>query len=72
MGLEKVMRDLRSKEKVYRGVQDKLMEQALMNKIITSWEEISIEKIRKSISAWKKRLCLIVDGDGGHIEHRLK
>ena len=60
------------KEKVYRGVQDKLSEQALMNRIIISWEEISIEEIRKSISAGKKRLRLVVEEHGSHIEHRLK
>ena len=31
------------KENVYRGVQDKLTEQALMNGILILWEEISIE-----------------------------
>ena len=31
-----------------------------------------MEEIRKSISAWKKRLCLVVEDDRGHIEHRLK
>ena len=60
------------KEKVYRGVQDKFTEQALMNRIITSWEEISIEEICKSISALKKRLHLVTEEDGDHIEHRLK
>ena len=35
-------------------------------------EEISIVKIRKSISAWKKRLSLVVGEDGDHDEHRLK
>ena len=40
------------KKKVDQRVQDKLTEQALMNKmIIISGEEISIEKIRKNISA---------------------
>ena len=61
------------KEKVYRGVQDKLTEQTLMDRIIIIWwEEISIEEIRKKISAWKKRLRFVKDEDGGHIEHRLK
>ena len=60
------------KEKVCRGVQNGFTEQALMNRMITSWEEISIEEIRKSISAWKKRLRLVVEEDGGDIEHRLK
>ena len=58
------------KEKVYRRVQDQSTEQGLMNRII-SWEKLSIEEIRKSISAWK-RLRLVVEEDGGHIEHRLK
>ena len=60
------------KEKVYRGMRDKLTEQALKDRIILSWEEISVGEIRKNISAWKKRLRLVVDEDGGHIEHRLK
>ena len=43
-----------------------------MSRIIILWEEISIEEIRKSISAWKKRLRLVVEENGDHIEHRLK
>ena len=39
------------KEKVYPRKQYKLTEQALINRIIIRWEEISIEEIRKSISA---------------------
>ena len=35
-------------------------------------EDISIGKIRKSISARKERLRLVVEEDGGHTEHRLK
>ena len=60
------------KEKVYRGVQGKFPEQALMNRIIISWKEISIEEICKSIFVWKKQLRLVVEEDVGHIEHRLK
>ena len=30
------------------------------------------KKIHESVSAWKKRLCLVVEEDGGHIEHTLK
>ena len=60
------------KEKAYRGEQDKLTEQALMNRMIMSWEEMLIEEIRNRISAWKKRLRLVVEEDRGHIEHRLK
>ena len=29
-------------------------------------------EIRENISAWKKRLRLVVDENGDHIEHRLK
>ena len=57
---------------VYRGVQDKLTTQALMNKIKMSWKKILIKEIRKGLFAWKKRLHLVVEEDGGHIEHRLK
>ena len=53
-------------------MQDKLIKQALLNRIILWWEEISIEEICKSISAWKKQRCLGVEEDEGHIEHRLK
>ena len=60
------------KAKVYRGMQDELTEQALMNRIIMSWKEISIKEMRKSISMWKQRLRLVVEEDGGHNEHRLK
>ena len=54
--------------KVYLGVQDKSTEQALMNRMIISWEEI----ICKCNFARKKRLCLVLEEDGGHTEHRLK
>ena len=37
-----------------------------------SWEQISVEEILKSISGWKKWLCLETEEDRGHIEHRLK
>ena len=60
------------KEIVYQVVQDKLTKQALMNRIITSWDEITIEEIHKSISAWKKRIRLVAEEDGDYIEHRLK
>ena len=60
------------KEKAYREVQEKSTEQALMNRMIISWEEISIEDIRNRISASKERFRLVVEEDGGHIEHRLK
>ena len=53
-------------------MRDKLTEQALKDKIFLSYEEISVGEIRKNIFAWKKRLCLVVDEDGDHIEHRLK
>ena len=33
---------------------------------------VSIEEGCKSISFWKKHLCLVVGVHGGHIEHRLK
>lgn len=60
------------KEKVYEGRRDKFTEQALKDSILASWERISLEEIRKSISAWKKRLRCVVEEDGGHIEHKLK
>ena len=53
-------------------MQYKLTEQTIINRIIISWEEISIEEIHKSISAGKKRIRLVVEEDGGHIEHRWK
>ena len=39
-------------EKVYRGMRDKLTEQALKDRIILSWEEISVREIHK------KHFCL--------------
>ena len=60
------------KENVYQGGRDKLIKQALNDRIIMSREEISVEEIRKSISAWKKWLRLVLEGDRSHIEHRLK
>ena len=43
-----------SEEKVNQGVRDKSTKQALNDRIIMSWEEISVEEICKSISVWKK------------------
>lgn len=60
------------KEKVYQGQREKLTEEQLKARILASWEQIPLEEIRKSISAWKKRLRLVAEEDGGHIEHRLK
>ena len=59
------------KAEVYREVQNKLTKQASIYRIILPWEKMSIQKRRKRISAWKKRLRLFVEKDGGHIEHRL-
>ena len=59
-------------EKVNRGVQDKLTEQAVINRIMMSSEEISVEEMCKIISGWKKQLCLVVEENGDHIEHRLE
>ncbi|GFN81540.1 hypothetical protein PoB_000804600 [Plakobranchus ocellatus] len=37
-------------------------------KIQECWDQIAIQKIRKSITSWKKRL--MVDQDGGPIDHK--
>ena len=58
--------------KVYEGLREKLTEQALNDRVTMSWKKISIEEIRKSISVWKKRLRIVKEEDGSHIDHRLK
>ena len=40
-----------------------------LNKNMISWENILIEEISKIIFSWKKRLCVLVEEDEGHIEH---
>ena len=51
------------KVKVYQGMRDKLTKLALNDRIIMSWEQISLTtfkaEIRKSISALKKLLRLV-------------
>ena len=37
--------------------------------ILDAWRDITKEEIQNSIGCWKKRLRLIVQEDGGHIEH---
>ena len=51
---------------------NRVLEQALMKKIKMPWEVLSTGEIRKKISFWKKRVCLVVEEDGGHMEHTLK
>ena len=43
-------------EKLHAGRTEKFTEQELKDKIKEKWDEISVGKIRKSISSWKKRL----------------
>ena len=57
------------KEKVYRGQRKKFPEPELKRKILESWQEISIEEIRKSISIWKKRLRTVCEQHGNPIDH---
>ena len=45
------------------GVRDRLTKQALNDKIIMSWEEIPVEELRESISAWNKWLRLVMKED---------
>ena len=59
-------------EKVYSGRTEKFTEDELKAKILEKWEEISLESVRKTISSFKKRLRLVDDQDGGHIDHLLK
>ena len=56
----------------YWKLREKLIKQTLKDRIITLWEKISIEEIRKSVSVWKKPLCIVVNEDTSHIKHRLK
>ena len=46
-------------------------EQELNDAIVQSWERITLEQIRSCLSSWKKRLRLVCQADGGHIEHLL-
>ena len=59
-------------ERVYGGRRQKLTEQEL-KKILEAWQEISLTEIRASIytCSWRKRLKLVIEQDGGHIEHCL-
>ena len=59
------------KEKIHQGLRGTLAEKMLKNRIMLPWE-ILIGKIRKSISIWKKRLCLFIEDDKNHIEHKPK
>ena len=57
---------------VYAGRTEKLTEQELKNKIKQNWYEISVAKICKSISSWKKSLRLVDSEDRGHIDNLLE
>ena len=59
------------KQKVYYGRKEKFTEAELRNKLLSSWEEIDEQSIKKSIGRWKKRLNLVVSEEGGPIDHKL-
>ena len=58
-------------EKVYSGRTKKFTEEELKARILEKWEEISFESVRKSLLSCKKRLWLVDEQDGGHIDHFL-
>ena len=55
-------------ELVYAGRWHKFTEPELKQKILEAWQEISLTEIRGCISCWEKRLKLVIEQDGGHIE----
>ena len=55
-------------ERVYAGQRHKFTEPELKQKILETWQEISLSEIWASISCWKKRLKLVIEHDGGHVE----
>ena len=57
------------KEKVYSGERNTFTEEALKQKIKESWRRIPLRDIRKAISSWKKRLRLVIQEEGGPIDH---
>ena len=57
------------KEKVYKGEREPFDLDSLKSKIRESWESISLLDIRKAIKKWKKRLRLVIQEEGGPIEH---
>ena len=56
---------------VYRDWADKFIGQELKDAIVQSWEQITLEQIPSYLSSWKKRLGLVCQADGGHIENLL-
>ena len=48
-----------------------MTEAELRHKLVSSWEEIDLNVIRRSMSAWKKRLQMVYEEKGGPIEHKL-
>ena len=67
MKKERGLRDMLS-ERVYTGLRHKFTEPELKQKILEAWQEISLTEIRASISCWKKRLNLVIEQDGDHID----
>ena len=59
------------KKDVYRRRAEKFTEQELKDAIVQSWEQITLEQICSCLYSWKKRLRLVCQADGGHIEHLL-
>jgi len=59
-------------QKVYSGRNTKFTETELKEKIIEAWDDILLNEVRHSISSWKKRLRVVCQQGGGHIDHLLK
>ena len=53
-------------EKVYRGITQKFTEEELKWRLL---EWITLEKIKKCINVFKKRLRLVFKSNGGPIDH---
>ena len=67
MKKERGLRDMLS-ERVYTGRRHKFREPDPKQKILQAWQEISLTEILASISCRKKRLKLVIEQAGGHIE----
>ena len=59
------------KQKIYSGRKEKFTEPELRTEILKAWEEMDQQTIQKCISKWKNRLRMVIDQDGGPIEHLL-
>ena len=60
------------KQNVYKGQREKFNERDLKEKVQKVWDAMDLNSIRESIKSWKKRLRLVINENGGPIDHKLK